>query len=116
MLSNKNRLSKKDEIARVFKSGRSFYSDGLGIRVVKNNLELSRFCFIVSSKVSKKAVDRNRIKRQLRNIILLKLAKIKPGFDFLVLVLPTILGQKSGEIDRDITAILNKLGLILNKK
>lgn len=86
MLNKQNRLKKKKEIENVFKGGRSFYSKDLGIRFKKNNLEDSRFCLVVSAKVSKKAVIRNKIKRRARYILRGDLEKIKKGFDIVVVI------------------------------
>ena len=55
MLSIKNRLKKKKDFAQVFKKGKNFKDDALSLKFAKNNLAASRFAFIVSLKVSKKA-------------------------------------------------------------
>jgi len=82
MLYAQNRLTKRKDIERVHKTGRSFFVRDLGIRIAKNNLELSRFAVVASTKVSKKAVDRNKLKRRLREIMRKEiLPKVKIGFD-----------------------------------
>ncbi|MAG29055.1 ribonuclease P protein component [bacterium] len=82
MLYSKNRLAKRADIERVFKKGRSFFVGNLGIRLAKNSLKVSRFTVVVSTKVSKKAVERNKLKRRMREIIRKEiLPNTKPGFD-----------------------------------
>jgi|TARA_B100001971_G_C18012268_1_gene443029 ribonuclease P protein component len=82
MLYAKHRLAKRADIERVFKKGRSFFVGNIGIRIAKNNLKVSRFTVVASLKVSKKAVDRNKLKRKLREIIRKEiLPSVKPGFD-----------------------------------
>ena len=82
MLYAANRLAKRSDIEAVHKRGRSFFVGNLGIRLAKNKLKVSRFAIITSLKVSKKAVDRNKLKRRLREIIRKDiLPKVQPGFD-----------------------------------
>ena len=73
MLRKENRVTKKKDIERIFKKGKGFKEDFLILKTVKNNLNNSRFCFIVSKKISKKAVIRNKVKRILREAIKLNL-------------------------------------------
>lgn len=79
MVPKKNRLQKRREIEMVFKKGKGFKEGFLILKLVKNNLEKSRFSFIISQKVSKKATTRNKIKRRLGEIVRLKFKKIKKG-------------------------------------
>lgn len=86
MLPEVNRLKKKKDFERVFKEGKGFKEDFLFLKIVKNNLKESRFGFVVSQKVSKKAVLRNKIKRRLREIIRLSLPKVKKGIDGVLII------------------------------
>lgn len=86
MLPAPNRLGKRADIEHVFKRGRSTYAGDLGLRSAKNNLSTSRFTVVASLKVSKKAVERNALKRRLREIIRREiLPKTKLGYDGLLL-------------------------------
>ncbi len=81
MLPLKNRLKKKTDLERVFKEGKGIREDFLLLKFTKNNLETSRFGFVVGQKVAKKAVLRNKIKRRLREAVRKKLSEIRVGFD-----------------------------------
>jgi len=107
MLAKKNRFRRKKDFERVFKEGRGFREDFLILRVAKNNAEKIRFGFIVSKKVSKKANVRNKIKRIISESIRLKLKinKLKPGIDAILIVLPQIEKKDFFKID----AVLEKL-------
>lgn len=87
MLPKNHRLRKKRDIERVFKNGKSAKEGFLVLKSAKNGLGASRFGFIVSSKVSKKAVTRNKIRRRLSELIGVSLKRIKPGYDNLLIVL-----------------------------
>ena len=62
MLSQQNQLKKKKDFEKVFKKGKGFKEDFLVLIFKKNNLNQSRFGFIVSKNFSKKANLRNKIK------------------------------------------------------
>lgn len=81
MLPKANRLKKKKDFEQVFKQGKGFKEDFLFLKIKKNDLKESRFGFIVSQKVSKKAVLRNKVKRRLREVMRRELPRIKPGID-----------------------------------
>lgn len=53
------------------------------VKIAKNTLEYNRFGFIVTKKIDKRAVGRNRLKRQLRSCIENILQKMITGYDFL---------------------------------
>lgn len=85
MFSSKFRLRKKEEVNLVFKTGRSISAPEFAFRFLPNSLPETRIAVLVGVKLSKKAVDRNRIKRRLREVARLNLTKIPPGFDLLII-------------------------------
>ena len=85
MLAPKNRLRKKQDFENVFKKGISFFFENISIRVAENNQKHSRIGFVVSSKFSKKAVERNKIKRQLRAILFQNVPALKSGKDVVII-------------------------------
>jgi len=88
MLALKNRLKKKKDFDLIFKQGQSFKQGRLYFKFKHNKLESNRFGFIVSKKFSKKAVERNKIKRQIREIVRSKKNKIKLPLDIIITVMP----------------------------
>lgn len=65
--SKKEKLKSKDDIALLFKKGKWFSHGTLRIAFVKcEENGLPKFGVSVAKKIYKKAVDRNRIKRLLR--------------------------------------------------
>lgn len=84
MLSQKHRLSKSAEVKKTTARGRGFFNPYFVIKSVPGKEE-AKITVIVSTKVSKKAVDRNRIKRVMREEIRKNLSSFKPGhYAFLV--------------------------------
>ena len=104
-------LNKDKDFAQVFKAGRSSYSRLLGVKTLPNGLVISRFGIIVSAKISKKAVVRNKIKRQIREIIRLDLENIKSGQDVAIVVLSPIIEEKYQEIKKELSQNFKRLRL-----
>ncbi len=62
MLAKKFRLSRK-QIGLIHKRGRRLNAEGIGLKCLPNHLGYSRFAVNVPISVSKKATERNRIRR-----------------------------------------------------
>ncbi len=86
MLPKENRLTKNKDFEEIFKKGKGFRENFLFLKILKNKLKVSRFGFVVSNKISKKATVRNKIKRRLREITKKRLLKIGKGFDAVLVV------------------------------
>lgn len=79
-------LKKKNRLPSIgFKAEKTFQTQELILKISENQNAESRFGFVVSKKIDKRASTRNKIKRILRSCIEEKLEKIKPGFDFLII-------------------------------
>jgi ribonuclease P protein component len=109
MLKKINRLTKDKEFDRAFKKGRSGYDKIVGVKITANDLEINRFGILISAKISKKAVIRNKIKRQIREIIRLEMDKLKQGNDCVIICLPEIVSKEYGEIEKSILGHFRKL-------
>ncbi len=112
MLPLKNRLKKEKEFQLVFNHGRFIASDLLFIRFLDNGINEIRVGFIVSKKVSKKAVLRNRIKRVLREVIRNKMGRMKKNVDMIIVAKGKISKSEPGEIGDSLEELLKKSDLI----
>ncbi len=122
MLAKKFRLTLNNDIKRVMNIGKIFLTKFFNFKIVKNNLEHSRFCIIISNKVDRRAVVRNRIKRQISEVIRLNILKIKSGYDISVIVKSSIINKETKkiicdyhEIEKNIFWALEKLKILQNK-
>ena len=117
MLPYKNRLIKRTDFEKVYKYGRLFYFENIAIKIIKNGIDESRIGFSVGIKFSKKAVERNRIKRQLREIFRKILEKIEKDADIVVMVKKIEKGKNDQKnLAISIEKILKRGNLINNKK
>lgn len=112
MLPSQYRLRKSMEIARVLKSKLGAFDAACGVKMAKNGLDVSRFAVVVGTKVSKKAVDRNRVRRQYREILWAGIKEMKPGFDVLLLASKPALGLDYAEKEKKLRSTLYRAKLL----
>lgn len=124
MFNQQHRLKKKRDIEIVFENGR-FVASSLSTMKLwhvdpekfpkrsysKNELKIA---VVVSKKVSKSAVKRNRLKRQMREVIrlLLKKEALRQGNYIVLMAKPEMLGKAYAEIEKDIVSLLKKARLL----
>ena len=108
MLKKKYRIPKEV----VFEKQQSTPSPFFVLKFAKNEMGLNRFGFVVSKKTDKKAVARNRIKRQVRFGIEKNFDKIKTGFDFLFIIKKQLLDKTTKEIEEIVLGELKRKKLL----
>ena len=112
MLAKKYRLQIQNWLKNKSKKIISRRSDFFIIRMSANDLFFSRFGVIISAKVSKLAVKRNKIKRiiydfiRLNNLVGLEAEKLKRGIDVAITVLPTVAKLKKEEIEKELKNVI----------
>jgi len=113
MLPKLNRIKKKKDFETIFKNSKSFKTNLFIFRITENSLGLNRFGFVISHKISKKAVTRNKIRRRLTEIIKSETKNIKTGTDLVIITLPNIKNKDFPEIKEAIRNVLVKAKLIV---
>lgn len=116
MLARQNRLVKEKDFKEIFKRGKSFYAKIFSIKALANELEINRYGIVISTKVSKKAVERNKLKRQFREAIKEFDEKIIPGLDLVVIVSLAALNQDYKFIKSELQKTLLALKLLKTDK
>jgi len=111
MLPKTHRLTKKKEFQKVFQKGAVIRNDFLILKTLKNRLGKSRFGFIVNKKISRRSVERNKVKRLLRKAVFDNFKKIKSPQDVVIIALPKIKEKSFFEIEETI----NKIFINTNK-
>ena len=102
MLKRENRIRSKKEFYKIKNNGSIFYSPFFGFLNYKEDDDLKKFGFIVSKKISKRAVDRNKIRRALSEIVRKNLDKFEDGTRVVFLTKKDILGKKLEEIEKEV--------------
>ena len=114
MLPKKHRLPLRTELRRVKNKGTLVQGGlfGLLISPQVSKTQPSRFGFIISTKVHKKAVKRNRAKRLLTEAVLSLSSKTKPGFDVVFLAKKKIIEAELEEIRREVKKLFVRAGMM----
>ncbi|HCC22490.1 ribonuclease P protein component [Candidatus Uhrbacteria bacterium RIFOXYC2_FULL_47_19] len=112
MIPKDKRLISKKDFSRVFSKGRIFHGRGLSAKICRNSLEFSRFGLVISTKVSKKAVLRNKARRRLRSIVGRLLPSIKGNQDVAILARKEVLDMTFEQIETSTIHLLEKVGLL----
>ena len=112
MLSKKYRLP----IQKIYKiRGRFLGNKYFSVKIIKNNLDFNRFGAVVGTKVSKKAIIRNKLRRLMFNIICDNYKNFeKIGFDVLIMIKPPIINLSKNEIKELLVKILLEIRTIRN--
>lgn len=100
VLSKEHRLKRKKDFERVLKKGKLLVKDFLILKTTKNNLKTTRIGLVVSQKVSKKAVLRNKVKRKIRAGVGANIKKIKLGYDLIFFAKKSIEKKSFSEIKK----------------
>ncbi len=107
MLAKKFRLQIQNWLKDKNKRISTRKSDFFIARFSKNKLNFSRFGVIVSTKVSKSAVKRNKIKRTIFDFIRINKFYELSGNDVAITILPPVAKLTKVEIEKEISFILN---------
>ncbi len=113
MLSKDNRLRHEKDIKALFSKGKSAFGIYVSMKYRPNQLSENRFAVVIGTKIAKRAVVRNRLRRQIRAIVGKHLSEMKSGFDIALLPKKEALGKKSHELEEEILSILKKKTPIL---
>ncbi|OGM09789.1 ribonuclease P protein component [Candidatus Woesebacteria bacterium RBG_16_36_11] len=112
MLSKENRLSAKDNFDRIKKEGKTFQAESFSAVLYKREDDQPiRIGIIISNKISKSAVARNRIKRILKEILLPNIALLKKGYSLIFLVKRKVILKTKEDLRLDMTILLEKMEL-----
>ena len=112
MLPKEHRLKRDQDLKSVFTrggggSGRFFY-----LKRYPNQLGVSRFAFVVGSKVSKSAVLRNKIRRRMREVVRLRLPSVRMGMDIAVVAKPEVRTVSSLDARQDLERLLKRANIL----
>ncbi|MBW3537867.1 ribonuclease P protein component [Candidatus Parcubacteria bacterium] len=112
MLARQYRLRQPRDINRVYSRGRFGAAGQLQVKTLKTNWPRSRAAIVVSRKVSKKAVTRNRIRRRLAAQLAAAWATVPAGYDIVVSVRTDVSEAETAALRSQLESALAKSGLI----
>ena len=124
MLPRDYRLKRMKDFKILFKEGRFVSGDLVNLKIwridpdkyIKRNYNKDdlKVGFVAGLKIHKSAVKRNRIKRQMREVVrlLLKAERLKKGNMIAIMAKNNIIGKEYKEIEKSILDVLKKARVI----
>jgi len=114
MLPKDYRLKKRTAFAATYRTGKTLHKDGITVFIgkEKSNEFPTRVGFVVSKKIHKRAVKRNRIKRLMRESyrLLIKEGAVSDKYISLIFIASSkLLNMNFKEVDNAIRKLVYKL-------
>ena len=116
MLAQLRRLRLERDIVRVYKKGRSGSAANLHAKSLKTGWPTARVAIVVSKKVSKKAVVRNKIRRRVSAAVEELWNQLVPGYDVVVTVRDDISDAAASDLQKQVAQALSRAGVIKEDK
>lgn len=113
-----HRLRRRQDFHKVYQYGKRYQQSHLTLRSLRHlpntieNLPATRFGISVSKTVSKKAVIRNLLKRQVKSALRQLLPQIASGWSIVIGVRPAAQGCEYLEILRELEELFAAAGVI----
>lgn len=111
-MKRRYRVRENRRFQEIRKVGRTYTHPLLVLCALPNQLPYSRFGFSVSSRIGN-AVVRNRIKRQLREAMRLRMVTVRPGWDIVLIARNPIRSVDYQEMDAACARLLRRAHLLL---
>jgi len=112
MLPRKHRLTADKDVTRALRHGRAVFTNLLTVKALGNEGEGVRTAVVVSTKVHKRAVKRNLIKRRIRELLRVIIPKILANVDMVVMAQPEAVGRSQADLGAALEYCFKKLGLL----
>ena len=111
MLGSKNRLSKNRDFRYIYRQGKNFASRTIAITYIKSRNPNELLIGFTASRKVAGAVERNRIKRVMRENIRHMIDDITPGHRIIFTARVQANGSSYQKIGNDIKKLLDKANL-----
>jgi ribonuclease P protein component len=102
-------LTKRAQYLAVYKSGKAWVDNLIVVKVLSNDMGVSRFGFSVAKDVGK-AVARNRVRRILKEIA--RIQTVRPGWDIVFIARPVASSADYHRLRQSIEKLLSKADLM----
>ena len=112
MIGRENRFHGRASIQRLYKAGKSTRSGSLALRYASSGRTSYRLAVVVSRKVSKSAVVRNRIRRRLYENVRILSGSFAAPYDLAIIVYDaSVADMAAGKVTTEVENLLKKAKL-----
>ncbi|MCG9126181.1 ribonuclease P protein component [Candidatus Poribacteria bacterium] len=107
-----DRLKKQWEFQRAYKSGRKYWDAYFVIYIYSTPLDQARLGITVSKKVGK-SVQRNRVKRLIREVFRLLRSDLYPKYDIVVVGRPAACELTASQVEESLSKLFRKAKILV---
>lgn len=105
-------LKKNHEFRRLYSKGKNAVSKYIAVYCRRNGLDGNRLGLTVSTKLGG-AVQRNRVRRRLKEVYRLNEHTLRAGFDIVIVARTSCLTAKWSDLQASMMYLFRKLGLLI---
>ncbi|MFH1012536.1 MAG: ribonuclease P protein component [Candidatus Peregrinibacteria bacterium] len=109
MLNKENRIADKETIQDLGKRGQEHRTRYFIFRFLKKEVPPSQFAITISQKIEKKAVHRNRLRRQTAEALRKNLERLKTPVQALIIARPNITKARYADMAEDVIQFFNQI-------
>lgn len=106
-------LKKNHEFRRLYNKGKNTASQFVAVYSMKNGKNINRLGITVSAKIGG-AVQRNRIRRRLKEIYRINEQRIISGYDIVIVARMRCVDSDYKELETSLTGVLKRMSLMHN--
>lgn len=110
-MQSRFRLRDTRDFTHLRRAGRTYQQRGLLVSIAPNTLLHNRYGFITGKGLGK-AVQRNRVRRLLREIVRELHPRLRSGHDIVLIARRPLVGQPFAVVKRIVSDLLHQAGLV----
>jgi len=111
MIARPYRLRTAADFNKTYQRGRSTNADSMYIKYYQSHHASSKVAVVVSKKVSKRAVTRNRSKRRVIEVVRKNWQSVLPGYNFIITIKQDLSKAPAAEVEATVLSLLKRSGL-----
>ena len=117
MLNKKFRFHSRGGVRYAYQKGKTIRSPKMSLVFVENTRGFTRMAVVVSKKVEKSAVKRNRIRRRIYEVLRLNIDKIPKKIDYVFVVFSRdIIKMDFNDLEKIVGDLVAEAKICYNKK
>ena len=117
MLSKRYRFHSRGGVRYVYQKGKTVRTQKMSLVFVPNERGFTRIAVVVSKKVNKTAVGRNRIRRRIYEILRKNFDLVPKKMDYIFVVYaPDVITMKNSELEKLLGGLVEESKVCYNEK
>ncbi|MDO4741768.1 MAG: ribonuclease P protein component [Candidatus Saccharibacteria bacterium] len=117
MINKKYRFHSRGGVRYAYKEGKTIRTAKMSLVFVENKRKFTRIAVVVSKKVEKTAVKRNRIRRRVYEALRVNFQHIPKGYDYVFIIYSKdVLKMPFGELEGALGELVEKSAVCYNVK